>query len=69
MKIPQLRMISIHIKIIGLNHVVDDSTSLEQALFHSKQQQIRRCLIKGDFQRLSWSVFQSNQKISQKIHQ
>ena len=46
-----------------------DLTSLEQALFHSKQQTIRRCHIKGDFQCPSWSVFQSNEKISQKINQ
>ena len=61
-------MISIHIKIIRLNHVVGDLTSLEQAFFHSKQQTIRRCHIKEDFQCPSWSVFQANEKISQKIH-
>ena len=62
-------MISIHIKIIRLNHVVGDLTSLEQALCHSKQQIICRCHIKGDCQCPSWSVCQYNEKISQKISQ
>ena len=62
-------MISIHVKIIGLNHVGGALTRLEQALFHSMQEKNRRYHMKGDIRCPSWSVFQSNEKISKKIHQ
>ena len=68
LKTPQLRMISIHIRIIGLNHVGGVLKSSDQALFRSMQQKIHMCHIKGDFQCSSWRVFQYNEKISQKIH-
>ena len=49
LKTPQLRMISNHIRIIGLNDVGGVLKSLDQALFRSMQQQIHLCHIKGDF--------------------
>ena len=62
-------MISIHIRIIGLNHVGGVLKSLDQALFCSMQRKIHMCHIKGDFQCSSWRFFQYNEKISKKIYQ
>ena len=62
-------MISIHIRINGLNYDGGVLKSPHQALLHSMQQQIHKCNMKGDFQCPSCRVIQFNEKISQKIHQ
>ena len=69
LKISQLWTVSIYDRMIRLIYMRGVLKSSDQALFHSVQQKNRRCDIKEDMFWQSWGVFQSDEKISQKIYQ